>query len=419
MAVKKTYMCPQSGASAMLYVSGALKFHNAAGGSYKGRGNECRGPAAKFWGCGATIGTLWPHSLSTMREEIRPGPDDRVYPVGKLATIVASLAAEGVPTSDALRQVGVPESALSRSETRISLNQILQACRNAVRLSRDRHFAYRTGRKFRVSSFGIYGFAILSATDFREAIRFAVGYNQLATPLVHISFREEYGRAVWAAAPLADPRVDATLFKFLVELEFGIIVSLHRDVMGPSFLPRQIQVTFAPPENARTYRDVWGCPVRFGERDNRLVFDAAALDTTPQLGNELTHRELVKLCKELLEAMSLHAGMSGQVRSILLAGLMKPIRLETVARHLNMTTRTLRRKLREENTSFRELFDELRMHLAIKYLRDTVLTVKEIAHSLGFSDAANFRHAFWRWTQRAPLDFRKGLKPKTHPAGQS
>jgi len=408
-------VCPQRGASAMPYVPRALRFQNAAGGSDERRGNEYRGPAAKFWGCGAIIGTLWSHWLSTMREEIRPRPDDKVYPVAKLATIVASLATEGVPASDALRQVGVPESALSKSETRVSLNQILQACRNAARLTRDRHFAYHTGRKFRVSSFGMYGFAILSATDFREAIRFAVGYDQLATPLVHISFNEEYGRAVWAAAPLADPRVDATLFKFLVELEFGIVVSLHRDVMGPSFLPREIHVTFAPPQNARTYQDVWGCPVRFGQRDNRLVFDAAELNGTPQLGNELTHQELVKLCKELLEAMSLHVGMSGRVRSILLASLMRPTRLETVARHLNMTTRTLRRKLREENTSFRELIDELRMHLAIKYLRDTVLTVKEIAHCLGFSDAANFRQAFRRWTQSAPLDFRKGLKPKAHP----
>lgn len=296
---------------------------------------------------------------------------------------------------------------------------MLEACRNAARLARDPHFAYRTGRKFHVSSFGMYGFAILSATDFREAIRFAVSYDQLAAPLVKISVNEERDCVVWRAVPLADPRVDATLFRFLVELEFGIIVSLHRDVLGPSFVPREVRVTYGPAKNANTDREVYGCPVRFGQRENWLVFDAAWLDTTPQLGNELTYAELVKLCKELLEAMALHAGVSGKVRSVLLANLMRPIRFETVARHLSMTTRTLRRKLREENMSFRVLLDDLRMHLAIKYLRETVLTVEEIAHSLGFSDAANFRHAFRRWTQRAPLDFRKGAQGSTYVAGQS
>jgi AraC-like DNA-binding protein len=66
----------------------------------------------------------------------------------------------------------------------------------------------------------------------------------------------------------------------------------------------------------------------------------------------------------------------------------------------------LRRKLREEKTSFRNVVDELRMQMAIRYLRDTDLTVEDIAESLGFSDAANFRHAFRRWTNAAPGQFR-------------
>jgi AraC-like DNA-binding protein len=71
-----------------------------------------------------------------------------------------------------------------------------------------------------------------------------------------------------------------------------------------------------------------------------------------------------------------------------------------------MSPRTLRRKLSEHGTSFRKLVDELRMHVAIKYLRDTKLTAEDIASVMGFSDAANFRHAFRRWTGRAPLEYK-------------
>ena len=46
------------------------------------------------------------------------------------------------------------------------------------------------------------------------------------------------------------------------------------------------------------------------------------------------------------------------------------------------------------------------MHLAIEYLRKTRMTNDEIASRLGYSDAANFRHAFRRWTFRQPSDFR-------------
>jgi AraC-like DNA-binding protein len=90
-----------------------------------------------------------------------------------------------------------------------------------------------------------------------------------------------------------------------------------------------------------------------------------------------------------------------------------------VASNLNMSARTLRRKLREEKTSFRDLVDELRMEIAIRYLRETNLTVEHISGSLGFSDVANFRQAFRRWTKAAPQKFRKmsgetavsGVKP--------
>jgi AraC-like DNA-binding protein len=51
--------------------------------------------------------------------------------------------------------------------------------------------------------------------------------------------------------------------------------------------------------------------------------------------------------------------------------------------------------------------DELRRDVAIRYLRETDLTVEEIAESLGFSDAANFRQAFRRWTKAAPCEFKR------------
>jgi AraC-like DNA-binding protein len=62
--------------------------------------------------------------------------------------------------------------------------------------------------------------------------------------------------------------------------------------------------------------------------------------------------------------------------------------------------RALRRKLRDEDTSFRDLFDQLRVEVAIKYLRDTQMTIDDIAHAGGFSETSNFRHAFRRWNHR-------------------
>src|SRR5262249_51184928 len=91
---------------------------------------------------------------------------------------------------------------------------------------------------------------------------------------------------------------------------------------------------------------------------------------------------------------------------MLLANLTQPAGFDAIAGRLHMTTRTLRRKLDGEGTSFRKLVDETKMRVAIRYLRDTDLAIEEIAYSLGFSDPAAFRRAFRRWTGHGPLEFR-------------
>jgi AraC-like DNA-binding protein len=176
--------------------------------------------------------------------------------------------------------------------------------------------------------------------------------------------------------------------------------------MGPAFADRELHVRYGPPDDAAKYPEIFDCRVLFGQAQNEFLFDAAWLDQRPELGNEITNSMVVKLCDTLLAQLTLRIGLVGKVRQILMINLMRPQSVENVASQLNVSTRTLRRKLREENTSFRKLVDELRMDVAIKYLRDTDLTVEDIAAALGFSDAANFRHAFRRWTNGAPQQFR-------------
>src|SRR6266403_2232913 len=191
---------------------------------------------------------------------IGPGPDDKIYPVVKLATVLNALADEGVSMEDALAGVRLSKGAISSPATRVSLNQIIECYRNADRIAHDRHFAYHTGLRFHVSAYGMYGFAILSSINYREAMKFAVKYHQLATPLVTMEFKENDGYGIWLLNPLSYARIDARLYKFIVEMQFGIILSLHRDFMGSSFFVREFQVTHSPSSDASKYAALFGAP---------------------------------------------------------------------------------------------------------------------------------------------------------------
>jgi AraC-like DNA-binding protein len=81
--------------------------------------------------------------------------------------------------------------------------------------------------------------------------------------------------------------------------------------------------------------------------------------------------------------------------------------IERVASDLNLTKRTLQRRLQDQNTNFAQLRDDLRFHYAIKYLIDDQLSVDRVSRALDFSDRTSFTNAFKRWTGLSPSAFRK------------
>jgi AraC-like DNA-binding protein len=342
-------------------------------------------------------------------------PDERVYPVAKMTAIVAGLVAEGVSHSKALAGVDLTADEMASPQTRVSLNQTMACCRNAMRLSSDRMFAFHTGLRFHVSAQGMYGFAILSSPDYRKAIAFAIAYHRLATPLATIEFQEQRGRGIWNVKPASYPGVDAAMYRFLTEMQFGIHIAMHRDVMGADFAPREIHLTYGNAADAVGWTEAFGCDVRCAQPENRLSFDAKWLDNIPPLGHDIAHADVLRLCDAMLDDLQLRAGVAGRVRETLLVRPGAPWSLADVARRLRMSQRTLRRRLRSEGLSFRQLFGEVRAHVAIGYLRNTELPIGDVAAALGFADETSFRSAFRRWTGQGPREYRRRYLAETAP----
>jgi AraC-like DNA-binding protein len=256
----------------------------------------------------------------------------------------------------------------------------------------------------------MYGYAILCSTDFRKTFDFCVKYHVLAAPLVTFSFSERHGFGIWTIDPIQHPLIDQQLYRFIVEMQIGVHLSLQRDVMGPSFVPTEITLTYPRADDFRLVEATTGCKLRFEQPANQFVFDRHWMDKPAKLGNLTTYTAVVKLCDELLADLSLRTGVAGKIRASLLQDIAAPRTFAATARQLGTTTRTLRRQLQQQGTSFRKVVDELRTQVAVKYLRDTVMTNEDIATAMGFSDPANFRHAFRRWTGKTPGEFRRGAR---------
>ena len=80
-----------------------------------------------------------------------------------------------------------------------------------------------------------------------------------------------------------------------------------------------------------------------------------------------------------------------------------------VAETLYMSNRTLQRKLEEQGTTFYNILTEIRKEMALKYLKDSQLTLTELSFQLGFSEMSSFSRAFKNWTGQSPREYRSSV----------
>jgi AraC-like DNA-binding protein len=111
-------------------------------------------------------------------------------------------------------------------------------------------------------------------------------------------------------------------------------------------------------------------------------------------------------CDRELAAQAEAGGFVGRVREAVARAGGGFRSLDEVARRLHLSTRTLKRRLAIQGTSFSGVLDEVRQQRALLLLEDRRLALAEVADRLGYSDAANFTRAFRRWTGQTPAAFR-------------
>jgi len=338
----------------------------------------------------------------------RPPPsfEHRIYPAHKLAALVGVLVETGVPAEAALAGSGLSESRLQAPGTRISYKQMLAVFRNALQLTPDPALALLAGQRMHVTAYGMYGYALLSSPTHADGVDFAVRHHRVMGPVADMVFALRDAAVVFSYQPLLVPDPTDALYRFVTEFQFASHLTLTTDLYGAAFKFSQVRLSYPAPAHASAYRKVFKCPVHFRQPVDELRFDAAWLDEPMPYADPITNAMAREMCEKSLAEVNQAEGLAASIRRVLIEHPGRFPSVEAMADELHLNPRTLRRRLDAEETSYRAIVAEVRMRLAIGYLRETGMTNEEIASRLGYSDAANFRHAFARWTDKSPSDFR-------------
>lgn len=302
-----------------------------------------------------------------------------------------------------LREAGHDPSLLIGAAGPLEEEEFYRLCGRAVALTGDPSLGLRFGSSLHLGSHGVLGHALMSCRTLRQAAEFLVRHNPVGTAQKSIRFAFDQEGVVLTLTPTVEvPGAPA----FLPEAFFAATVTALEELVGADLEGCRLEFAFRPQMPEEIYRRYLRLPIAFNRPANRLIGPREAVDRPLAAAGNAIADMFVRQCGELLRKRGQTESCALDVRRILAGERGHLLNEYEVARALNISSRTLRRRLLGEGESFQLIRDDVRNGLAKSCLGETELSVAEIGALLGFEDTANFRRAFRRWNGCSPQKFR-------------
>jgi AraC-like DNA-binding protein len=330
----------------------------------------------------------------------------RQLSIGSARIMVTMLREAGIRPEPALAEAGLRAADIQRPDATITGEQEIRLERAFVERTRERPRTWLDiGFRYRLLSYGPFGLAILSARTVARALEFAASFHELAFTLIEYSLlRDREGEITGMDADLS--WVPEGMREFMVARDLAAVRRLLDDMVNGTFPIREFRASIAPPADAAHYERALGAPIRFAAQRTQVLFAPRWRQLQMPYGNPLLEETYERQCRELVGALAVRSSEVEQVVDLLVRCKGRWPSIEETSGKMGMSTRTLRRRLEEKGTSFSALLEEVRHKQARELLARTVMSVEQIADSLGYAETASFTHAFKRWTGSSPRQFR-------------
>jgi AraC-like DNA-binding protein len=298
----------------------------------------------------------------------------------------------------------VPEAFWSaRPESRVSLEAARAMLDHGVERLRDEQLGLKLGNTMRFGEGGAFDYAVRSAATLRASVEVASRYASLHADSFRIGF--ETWRS-YAVIRLDDDGSSKPCSDFAMSAFHGI----HASQQIPGASGPECWFPHAAPRDTSEYQRLFaGAVVKFDAPFYGFAFNRAYEKAPLPGADQLLHRFHCERVEALMASLTDWHAVRGRVRRFIQQEISNThgATLAAVARAMQMTERTMSRKLEQEGTTFIDELDHARCELGLAYVAESDIALKEIAFALGFSHVESFHRAFRRWTGDTPIAYRR------------
>lgn len=321
--------------------------------------------------------------------------------------LVEAVEQAGVPRADFFRAARLEGGELDAPEARLPRPQVYRCCELAMDLTGDPAFGLHWAERLTERMFAPISHLIAHCASLRQGLELLAQFFRLLSD--QAAYRViEHGELVTVEC-LRFEAESARAQRFNAEM---MILGFWRLVHSFNVHARPERVSFAypAPDHHSEYTRLFDGMERFDQPITGLVFDRALLNAPAPQKDDDVREALTELAARRLQRVTHRTPYAQRVRDFLVReGFPHRTDMQSVARALDLSVRSLRRRLEAEGRPYNDILNEALAMVAKHRLHDPRRTIQEIAYEMGFSDPSTFHRAFKRWTGTTPSAYREAL----------
>ena len=329
----------------------------------------------------------------------------RSIPIKQVLILLEAAKRSGFSTELLLQECGIEPADVANPEARIDKKTFIHLMLTVMRHTEDEFMGFGSGRVSKPGTYSMMAHAVINCATLEKAIRRGAKFYELFDYAITSRLIPSDDEALIQFVSRGDVLFRPHIMEAVVFLTLRFLSWL----IGQQIVPKRINLDFDSIDDGE-FANQFPCQVHYSQPRCEIVLDSRYM-AMPLVQNQLSLSKFLKASlEELMDGDIENASLNAQIRSIISKEFGNNFPdFSVVCDKLAMTPQTLRRRLKDENTSYQEIKDTIRKDASIYYLSKPELTIDEIALLMGFSEASSFHRAFKKWTGKTPSAYRQEL----------
>ncbi|MEL6863084.1 MAG: AraC family transcriptional regulator ligand-binding domain-containing protein [Bacteroidota bacterium] len=329
---------------------------------------------------------------------------------GRFITDIIQFAGQqGLPKQSLLHLTGKSWEELSQEDCFCEASIYNSLIESIYHISRNQRFGLHLGNYLSLSAAGLIVQIAQSSQTVKEALHYMVEFANLGCQAM--PFRLEEASDAWKLSLHPHPLwLEQSPISVRQTMDGTMVFTIREfhSLTRQRYQPLKVHFCYKRPTYFKEYEAFFKCPIRFDQVQTAIFLDKKQVESPVRTNDIHLLRLLVQYAEEKLRKLSYKDGFGSLVRQSII-NMARPQfpSIQQVAANLNISIRTLQRRLGKEGINYKTLMDGLRQQFALDYLRNEQLSIKEIAYLLDYADTSSFIRSFKRWKGLTPVEYRK------------